>query len=43
MTPSLLTRVFAHEAAGGVVLMLATAAALLIANSPLHAGLSGRT
>ena len=35
MTTSLLNRLFAHDAAGGVVLMLATAAALTIANSPL--------
>ncbi|MCX7889079.1 MAG: Na+/H+ antiporter NhaA [Rhodobacteraceae bacterium] len=30
-----LTRLFRHEAAGGVVLMLAAAAAMIVANSPL--------
>jgi NhaA family Na+:H+ antiporter len=35
MSSSLIDRIFGHEAAGGVVLMLAAAAALAIANSPL--------
>jgi Na+:H+ antiporter, NhaA family len=40
--PTLLSRLLGHEAAGGVVLMLATLAALLVANSPLRAAyLSG--
>jgi len=34
--PSYLQRLFGHEAAGGIVLMLATAAALIVANSPLQ-------
>ncbi len=34
---SLVSRMFAHEAAGGVVLILAAVAALLVANSPLDA------
>ncbi len=33
---SLLTRLFKHEAAGGVALMLAAALAMIIANSPLN-------
>ncbi|MBC7737067.1 MAG: Na+/H+ antiporter NhaA [Candidatus Saccharibacteria bacterium] len=36
MTPSLFSRTLAHEAAGGVALMLATFAALIVANSPLQ-------
>ena len=32
---TLINRLLAHEAAGGVVLMLATFAALVVANSPL--------
>jgi NhaA family Na+:H+ antiporter len=35
--PSPFTRFFAHEAAGGVLLMLATVAAMVLANSPLSA------
>jgi NhaA family Na+:H+ antiporter len=35
MSDTMLSRLFAHEAAGGVVLMLATAAALITANSGL--------
>ncbi len=38
MTPSLFSRTLAHEASGGVVLMLATFAALAVANSPLQGG-----
>jgi NhaA family Na+:H+ antiporter len=33
---SLMYRIFSHDAAGGVVLILATMAALIVANSPLH-------
>lgn len=36
MNPSFLSRLFAHEAAGGVVLIMATLAALVVANSPLQ-------
>ncbi len=36
MTPPFLSRLFQHEAAGGVVLILATIAALIVANSPLQ-------
>ena len=36
MQKSLMYRIFSHEAAGGVVLILATLAALIVANSPLH-------
>ncbi|MEO8243205.1 MAG: Na+/H+ antiporter NhaA [bacterium] len=36
MIPPFLTRFFKHEAAGGVVLILATCAALIVANSPLQ-------
>ena len=46
MTPSVFKRLMAHQAAGGVVLMLATLVALIIANSPLmpayHAVLDAR-
>ena len=35
-TPSPLSRFFAHEAAGGIVLIAATVAALMVANSPLQ-------
>ena len=38
MTPSLFSRTLAHEAAGGVALMLATFAAMVVANSPLQGG-----
>ena len=46
MIPSVFKRLMAHEAAGGVVLMMATLVALIIANSPLmpayHAVLDAR-